>query len=181
MLAKILDYCYSPEMIELIERGMEGQTFYRDDKGNNHFTDEIFNAEDSRRILYEYGTRGSGACPGLIHIIDQKGNAAFKADIQKVIVDGKAIEMKMEDYFNQYEGNDSVYPGDLAPPVKLSPEELEFEINNMKPIDTYVEEMMYKFILGDESFDKWDEFIDNIKTYGDYDAVCDMYNKKLDK
>ena len=67
----------------------------------------------------------------------------------------------------------------LMPVVSFTPEEMEIT-KKSADIDTYVNEETTKFILGEEPFAKWDEYIKHIKDMG-IDDVLKVYNDALDR
>jgi len=61
---------------------------------------------------------------------------------------------------------------------KLTQDEADKISSIMNPINTYVEEMKTKFVMGDESLANWDDFVAKIKKMGDIDYVLKVYNSK---
>ncbi len=54
----------------------------------------------------------------------------------------------------------------------------------MTNVKTYSDEMILKFITGDESLDKFDQYIAQLKTYGIEDAIKyrqEAYDKYLNR
>ena len=54
------------------------------------------------------------------------------------------------------------------------------EVADIKtPVDTYMKECMYKFIMGDMDIDaEWDTFMTELQGYGDMDRACEILNSK---
>ena len=48
----------------------------------------------------------------------------------------------------------------------------------MTPVNSYVSECATKFITGEMSFDKWDEYLKTLESMGDYKSVLKLYNDK---
>ena len=47
------------------------------------------------------------------------------------------------------------------------------------PVQTYLDECILKFIIGDMDIEKdWDEFMTKLQSYGDMDKVCEILNSK---
>ena len=68
----------------------------------------------------------------------------------------------------------------VMPAISLTTEEGERSSALKADIDTYVSEMILKFIAGDESFDNYDAFIDRIKTMG-IDEVVEIHQNALER
>ncbi|MEX2105155.1 MAG: ABC transporter substrate-binding protein, partial [Bacilli bacterium] len=72
----------------------------------------------------------------------------------------------------------------MMPKITLSNEESTKLGSIMSDVNTYAEEMMIKFIMGNESLDKFDEFVSTLKGFGIEEAVqiqqaaLDRYNKR---
>ena len=72
----------------------------------------------------------------------------------------------------------------ISDSLTLNEEELEVYNSVMTEVMTYVQEMQVKFILGIESFDNYDSFIQKIKDMGvdqainAYQTAYDRYNAR---
>ncbi|WP_211746637.1 extracellular solute-binding protein [Paenibacillus sp. Marseille-Q4541] len=66
------------------------------------------------------------------------------------------------------------------PNVYLTPEEQEEASRLRSDLDKYVEEMEAKFITGQESLDKWDSYVEQLKKMG-AERVAEIYQGAYDK
>lgn len=69
-------------------------------------------------------------------------------------------------------------PWFFAPPIAFSTDDREEISNIMTPVKTYVAEMRFKFIKGEESFEDWDNFLAGMKKMGDYEKILRLHNDK---
>jgi putative aldouronate transport system substrate-binding protein len=68
----------------------------------------------------------------------------------------------------------------ILPPITLSPDETTRYSNIMSDISTYVDEMTVKFIIGQESFARYDSFIQTIKNMN-VDRAVEIYQAAVDR
>ena len=66
------------------------------------------------------------------------------------------------------------------PPTTPTVEESQEQAQILGEITTYRDEMTLKFILGDVSFDEWDNYVANIEKMG-IDRVLEIQNAALDR
>lgn len=178
-LIKLVDLQYSPEVIELLTWGIEGESFVRDADGNPTFVDEIKKAENPWKAGDKWGMRASASTrPGLQCLIDTKAFIDF-APNDPCYIDGKIVDMPWEKAFPDESWPDSklIPPNTFAPPISFTPDESQQKSNAMTAVQTYMEESQLQFIKGDLSFDKWDAYVKQIEDMG-YKTVLDMYNAK---
>ena len=62
------------------------------------------------------------------------------------------------------------------PPLTLTPEQVKKTSKIANDINTYVDEMFFKFIMDSASLDKYDEYVENIKKMGVDDIL--KYNQE---
>jgi len=68
----------------------------------------------------------------------------------------------------------------MLPPYTMNPAESK-EVNEiMGPINSYVNDMFYKFIRGEESLDKWDEYVRTIKEMN-IDRAVEIHQAAYDR
>lgn len=60
----------------------------------------------------------------------------------------------------------------MFPNVIATQEESDLISTKMTDIQTYQQEMFYKFILGDESLDNYDAFVEQLKSMGIDEVVA---------
>ena len=176
MLVKLLDYEYSDEIVELKNWGIEGQHFVRDANGERKFT---VTDKEGLAALYP------ASYFGLILNQDRSWlNARFEiTHPTPIYFDGKVTEMGYWKFSaieaDRMGGNPPDMPQQSIVTTKLTKEENAIVANVMTAIQTYIDESMPKFVNGQTGFDNWDEFVADIKKFGDYKEVLDIYNSKL--
>ncbi len=90
----------------------------------------------------------------------------------------------LENYRNVWDKQPADY---VLPPITLTAEEGAEYAKIMSDIESYRNEMMLKFITGQEPLDKFDEYVNNIKSMNIdrvieiYKTALDRYNKRLEK
>ncbi|NLB39556.1 MAG: extracellular solute-binding protein [Clostridiales bacterium] len=179
-LVKFLDLQYAPDVIELITWGIKDVTYTVDENGNRAFIDEIAKADDPFTAGDKYGMRASAKHrPGLQMASDSSAYVAM-ARQDYVYYDGKVHEEPLEKspYLTELP-----YPNPDYMPANFDAPKISFTVDQgaeagqiLTPIATYRDEMFAKFVKGEESFDNWDAYIENIRKMGDIDKVLTMYN-----
>lgn len=179
-LVKFIDLQYSPELIDLITWGIKDVTYTVNEKGEKHFIDSILKSPNPFDEGDKYGMRASTKHrPGLAVASD---SAAYvdMARMDYIWYDGKVHEEPLEKspYITElpYPKSDYIPPNYDAPKISFSTEDGAEVARIMGPVYTYRDEMLSKFIKGEESFDNWDKYIENLKQMGDIDTVLKMYN-----
>ena len=66
------------------------------------------------------------------------------------------------------------------PPITPTPEESSTFAQIMSQIKTYTGEMHYKFIMGQESLDNFDKYVQNVKAM-DIDKATEIWQAALDR
>ena len=150
---KLLDWMYSPEGIEFQSWGREGVTYEVVDGEKKWLVDEYGSP---------YGDLGMGT-PGLYQVVETKANEALYSEEQGI--NGEFCRPFQSDRINPF--NVLAFPDDVA----TERGDLYSAINR------YAEEMMSKFILGTESMDKWDEFVEEAKDMG-VDRLLELYTER---
>lgn len=179
-LVKLIDLQYDPEVIRLLTWGIEGTTYQVDANGNPSFTDEFKKAEDPWKVGDKYGIRASTHYrPGLQISSDSKAFVDF-APNDYTYFDGKYEETPIEKspfLLSLPMPNNPYIPSTYsAPTIQFTQDESQQISEIMTPIKTYVQQEVANFVFGNESFDKWPQFIDKIKSMGDMDKVLKIYN-----
>lgn len=153
-LIKYFDYWFSPKGYELINWGIEGDTFERDAQGNKYFTDKVLkNAKETPlEVLRDKGIQFR---VGMIQ--DYEYEKAW-GDVDAV----KAMEWYTNEGF-------IVEP---MPKLKYTVEENKRMQKIKVQIEMVVREMCQKWIIGSEDFDKtYDSFIKRLETLGLQEAL----------
>lgn len=172
---KWLDYVYATQEGHLLaECGLEGQSYTIQD-GKAVYTDWALHNPDG--LSTTEARRSLGAYVSIVPWVSIE-NSKFQfgdgIEMANMSDEDKAARVRIKDYV--------VY----AMPNMLSlPEEVEMMSTKMTDIDTFREEMLSKFIMGQESFDNWDsKFVSELKKIGIEDvlkikqAQYDRYMKK---
>lgn len=160
--AQWANYFYTEEGGLLKNFGIEGQSYEIVD-GSPKTTDLIEHNPDglSRQQALAVWSRGSTPAPGpVIKLPDANPRVAETVDI-----------------WNRY----SVNAADvLIPPITQTPEEADELSTLITNITAYHEEMIIKFIMGRESLDNYDSFVEQLKNY-DIDRVIELKQAALDR
>lgn len=149
-IAKYVDYIYGEEGILLANYGVEGKTFEYDDAGEPKLTELVTNNPD-----YTYNLALN------IYTCDRQTPIPFVIDEQKARNDYS------EDQINAVEVWSNATDGLYNIPrqgVNMTAEELEDYNSIYSDIDTYMDESISKFVVGDTSLDQFDAFVEKLKT-----------------
>lgn len=154
-----LDYFFSKEGSIMFRYGIEGETFYYKEDGLPEYTDEVYN-----------DPRGYGVAIGDFSPYPGGGSPQYLTEYNSIepptIVEA---QKKLEPYLPEV-----VY----GPP--LFDEDTANEVNQIRQdMDTYFDESTAKFINGDLSFDKWDEYVATIENMG-LERLVEIYQEAYD-
>ena len=148
-----LDYMYSAEGQMLLNMGIEG-THYTMQDGEPIFTDYILNNPDGLSPKQAVGTFtiAQGTMPSVL---------CFSETSQ---LDDAAVLEAKENCIIPFleESNKYVIPGTLS----FSSEKDAERRAAMADIETYVDEMVMKFITGREPIENWDTYVAKVKEMG---------------
>ena len=163
--ATLLDYGYSEEGAELYGWGIEGTTYEKKD-GEKVWTDFMIHNEDGLAFV---DTR----------YIYCRHQGPYIREWWAPLVAYTDIEVgAMYDY---WKGDDS---GILPNTLSLTAQEGDEYSKIMSDIDTYKEEMIVNFIMGIETLDGFDDYVEQIKSMGIDNAIAikkaalDRYNNR---
>ncbi|MGI5900121.1 MAG: hypothetical protein ACOX8S_09420 [Christensenellales bacterium] len=169
---RVLDYGYSEEGATLLNWGVEGESYYVGDDGEKHFFDHA---------LYDP--------EGLLTVDAQMAKCSVRH------IKGPPPYLSLEAVFlANYEKPEQKAACDLwstqnwehrsFPRVSYSVEESTEFASIMADINTYADSMSMKFVLGTESFDNWDNYVQTIKSWNIeratqiQQAALDRYNAR---
>ncbi|WJH36458.1 extracellular solute-binding protein [Paenibacillus sp. CC-CFT747] len=164
LAVKWLDYAYSEKGALLFNFGIEGES-YTMQNGKPTFTDKI--TKDPKYNLQQMVSQYT------------KPNGPFLGDSRKSFNTYKEQDEAIQ-IWEQTDAAKHVMPMFITPTVEESKEVAK--INTA--ISSYKEEMFVKFIMGKEPIDKFDEYVQRIKTMGSdkvvkiYQDAYDRYNKR---
>lgn len=169
---KLLDYLYSDEGTELLNWGIEGESFTKDENGEYHYTDEILHNPEGKTpydAIAKYCNN-----PGFMKIYQIK---AIRA-LDSVLPENIAARKKQSDAYAEQADKTLILP-----PLAFTPEEYDEYSKIRSELTTYINEMESKYIIGKESMDSYDKFVETVKSMNVeraieiVQAVYDRYNK----
>lgn len=181
-VVRLMDYAkYAPEMVELTQWGIEGMTYTVDENGEKIYVDEIMNSAAPQTELAKYGL-GTSVRSG-IQLMPQLSAATSASNgMIPVYNDGEYYESTIYEFGDSVNGPEVINPAHAvgAPSPAFTVDEQD-DINRIKtPVDTYVNEQLTKFMVGDLSVEAdWDAFIDGISGMGDIMSIVELYNSKV--
>ncbi|WP_243735152.1 extracellular solute-binding protein [Paenibacillus turpanensis] len=166
-VVKLLDFMISPEGSDLQNWGIEGKS-YIVENGKKKFTDEITkNPNYEARVAisrYAYPTSG------MVKVMDFDAWASFELQ-----------------YPEAAEANERWFNADrtlLLPPLLFKGDESQEISKIMSEADTYMKEMLLKFIMGNESLENFENYRGTLKKMNIeraieiYQAAYDRYQKR---
>jgi putative aldouronate transport system substrate-binding protein len=145
-IIKMFDYMYSTEGTKLLNFGIEG-THYKEENGNISYTDAIMknpNGKDPQTSLFMAAINRDWPM-----LKDIRYEFAFMSDDAKAAV--KLYEPAITDPF---------------PTLNFTDSEREIINSKYTEIKTYKDEMLDRFITGDQPIEKFDEFVNKLKAMG---------------
>lgn len=164
-----LNYAYTEEGARLYNYGLEGQTYTIVD-GKPKYTDYILNHPKFGTDNANYILRVHFAPKLQYTDVDANPNLAKSPD-------SAAIRKKWAD-------DPNVDSALRMPPIRLNAEETDRQAKIMTEVNTYVDEMVLKFILGAVPLSDFDAFVNQVKQLGIDEAVSisqAAYDRYLNK
>ncbi len=162
--AKLMDFAYGEEGHMMFNFGIEGESYNMID-GYPTYTDVILNNPD-----------GWSVAQSLSAYIRGNYNGPFVQDI-RYLEQYYTIDTQKESNLIWGATNAAKYK---VPPVTPTTEESKEYSTIMNEINTYRDEMTLKFILGDESLDKFDEYVKTLNELG-LERALEIQNAALDR
>lgn len=157
---KMLDYRYTEEGGMLFTHGIEGVTY---------------TMEDGVPVLTEQVTQNELELPASQyvkkHIMD---STAYYRSIPDAIIPLSDITVEATEVWDQA-GN-----GKVLPPIKFTAEENKRVTSIYNELNTYINEMYLKFIMGQESLDQFDAYVEELKVIG-VEELLDIYQTAYDR
>ena len=157
VIAQYVDYVYSEAGVLLANYGVEGETFEYVD-GVPRLTDMVLNNPD-----YSYGAAMN------IFVCDRMTPAPFIIDENRVRADYIQDQLDAIEVWNN--ANDGLYNMPRSG-VNLTVEESQDYNALYTDIETYMDENVVKFIVGDKSLDEYDDYVATLKQMGIEDCVA---------
>ena len=174
-LVKFVDAQYDEDVINLLNWGIEGETYeMKDGKKSLIVTKDQY---------AEYGMPVSGSMRSGIFPQPQDMDL-WRIEISEpapIYWNGEIVTDKLVAFSSSVMNESNTTPRDGQPNPSISADESSEYANIMTPVETYAKEQKVKFIKGDRSFDEWDSYIEEINKMGDIQAAMDIYNSKISK
>ena len=158
VICRYIDYVYSEEGILLANYGVEGETFEYDENGTPRLTDLVLNNPD-----YSYGAAMN------IFVCDRMTPAPFVIDEERVRANYIQDQIDAINVWNN--SNDGLYNMPKAG-VNMTVEESAKYYSLYADIETYMDENIVKFIVGDKSLDEFDAYVEALIGMGIEDCVA---------
>jgi len=140
---KLLDFCYSEEGYVLLNWGIEGES-YVVENGKRKMTDLVMNNPD-----------GIPPDQAMIRYAFPHSDAPAVCDHEARIFTNYALPQQKDASKIWASGNNAL----LMPLITPNAEESSRFANIMSEINTYTDEMLTKFVMGNESLDNLDKFV----------------------
>ena len=151
VICQYIDYVYSEEGTLLANYGVEGETFTYVD-GVPRLTDLVLNNPN-----YSYGAAMN------IFVCDRMTPAPFVIDEDRVRADYIEDQINAIEVWNNC--NDGLYNLPRAG-INMSVDESNEYYSLYPDIETYMDENIVKFIVGDKSLDEFDAYVDTLTSMG---------------
>ena len=166
---KWFDYHYTYEGLKLFNFGVEGKSYTSiDELGRPQYVEYL--TKDNYLEWDRYN-----------HVVRLHNGSYLKSVTRSV---PRCWMEDLEKYRIVWDNQPADY---VLPPITLTAEEGAEYAKIMSDIESYRNEMMLKFIMGQEPLDKFDEFVNNIKAMNIervieiYTAALERYNKRLER
>lgn len=165
-VVKYFDYFYGEEGITLYFMGIEGETFYYDENGNPQYTDFVTKNPDGMGMEEALGTYVCWSGGGNPSVADDMHFGVHL--IPEITVTAAQNMLKY--------GPETIWPADFSYTTEEAERLAEYKLE----IDTYVNDMRAKFITGSESFDNWDQYVEQLNKM-DLEGYIELTQSALDR
>lgn len=172
-LVEFVDLQYDEDVIDLLNWGIEGETYEETDGTKSLIVEKAKFAEYGMPVS---GSMRSGIFP------QPQDMDLWRIEISAaapIYWDGEIVTEKLVAFSSRVMDETNTCPRDGQPNPSISADESSEYANIMTPVETYAKEQKVKFIKGERSFDEWDKYIEEINKMGDIEAAMDIYNSKL--
>lgn len=162
-----MDYFYSDEGIKLFFMGFKDETYTENADGSVDYTDEIKNNPNGLTLdqaISQYLVWPGGYYPGFVKQAYFKGAESLPTSVENA--------KKADPY--------TLKADDIWPAFNFNAEEQKELTTLQTDINTYVTEMQDKFIVGDVSFDEWDNYVATLDEMG-LKRYIEIYQAALDR
>lgn len=183
-IIKMIDYQYSDEMIDMMNWGVEGETYEVKEDGTKDFTEAVYNEEDPDLYMGKYGSTalayrrcGINFAPDVFEPLAYLMDKDPWWDESDGYTTGQYWIMS-----DKYGGEDSVAPADRAPYYTLSSDESQTRASAVTAYETITKEWGANFISGvkDPNNDAdWQAYLDTLASSGvDMEGTIEVLNEK---
>lgn len=177
LIIKLLDYQYSPEMIDLMHWGVEGKTFEEIDGKR-----EFINKNGDWKENSDFGLGNPWTRQGFVYAPQNYSTDYIKYKKVQFFAKGQFEEMRPQEGMGKFTSSEtSIAPYEQAPVVRLSKDDEAKKAQIMTAVQTYLDENIYKFLLGERNLSEWDAFKKELSDIGDYQSIVDMMNAQVSK
>lgn len=167
---RLVDYLYSQEGSDLLNWGIEGETYTVNDDGSKTFTDLILHNKDGKSPTEAFADTYY-ARAGIFGVV-QYGPVE---SIQSISED-RVREVVEASVKYSLETDDTCVIGALP----WTDEEKESIASYNENVSTYLDEMHQKFVLGKEPIENYDKFVEQIKKIG-LEELVKIYQAAYDR
>ncbi|HLQ71359.1 MAG TPA: ABC transporter substrate-binding protein, partial [Bacillota bacterium] len=159
-----IDYFYGDDGSRLAFMGIEGETYEKTDDGEYVYMDHIRNSKDGLTLDQEVAKYLTwvGGIPAILKEDYFQGSEKSPSSLESA----EMLEPFMID--------------EVWPSFTYTHEENKELLSLATDIEKYVDEMRDKFISGDESFEKWDDYVKKIKNMG-LEEYMQIQNQAFDR
>lgn len=168
LAVKWMDYSFSPDGVLLSNYGIKDKSYTIGSDGKPSFTELVYKNPDGLTLYKAIGKYAKLASGDMEYHWERESAGQPKDNLEAPKLWGK--------------NNDGSYT--LPSAVTLSSDEGTEYAQIMGDINTFVSEMAVKFIIGQEPFSKYDDFVNKIKSMNIdraiklQQAALDRYNKR---
>lgn len=181
---KMIDYQYSDEMIDMMNWGVEGETYEVKEDGTKDFTEEVYGQDDPDLYWGKYGsTSMSYARCGIVFAPQVFEPLTYLMDKDPWWDESDGYTTGQ--YWimsDKYGGEDSVAPTDRAPYYTLNADESQTRASAVTAYETITKEWGANFISGvkDPNNDAdWQAYLDTLASSGvDMEGTIKVLNEK---
>jgi putative aldouronate transport system substrate-binding protein len=178
---KLVDYQYSSEALELFNWGVEGVTYTRRTDGSRQFSDDIMASVPKSIKMAEYGINTSYSVRSGIQFVSQDRDVIVETGVETPVWLNSGFDTITTSwkYYDRLIKDGKAKQYFRTPAVSFTPEETDANNTILTAVNTYCSENMMLFITGERPLSQWDQYLAEMKNYGDIDQVLRNYNSKL--
>ncbi len=168
----VWDYYYSPAGAELAIFGKEGVTFERKADGSIEFTQKVKSEAEEAGLSVDQWL-GKEYNVFIFHI-----GPSLNMGVREQILRGLALGESQERLRSMYYIGSNLAP--IAPPIWSTQEEVSRLSELNANLNTFRDEWITKFIVGQEPLSNWDEYLAGMKRLG-IEEVIDIANRGYER